>query len=75
MCANGCGGTKYVVRGLLLKLCQDPMLPGKGTHLYSGTQQPSFENALKISNLELRGAMLHFPFHAQVCAGGVGVDT
>lgn len=55
------GGTKYVVRGILFKLCQDPQIR-PGYYLYGGAT-PNFEYALKSANLELRGAMLMFPFY------------
>ncbi len=55
------GGTKYVARGILFKLCEDARVSASA-HLYSGAAHGSYELAQKAGNHELRTA-LHYYAH------------
>ena len=53
------GGAKYRVRGMLVKLVQDPMISkreGRPFYLYGGAPGPNYEFASKSAAHDLRGA-------------------
>ena len=60
------GGRKYVVRGILFKLCSDVELRGAGgggRWLYGG-DGCDYENANKVGSHELKSATRFFAFHS-----------
>ena len=60
---GGCaGGRKYLVRGLLFKLCNDVRL-ADGRWLYGGAEC-DVESANAVGGHELRSAIRLFPFHS-----------
>ena len=60
------GGRKYVVRGILFKLCSDVQLSGSGgtsRWLYGG-EECDYESANKVGSHELKSAIRFFTFHS-----------
>ncbi len=61
------GGSKFVARGILFKLCEDAKIGN--IHLYSGCSTPSYELSQKAANHELRTALQYFGY----CKDGLRV--
>ena len=60
------GGRKYIVRGILFKLCSDVQLSGGGGSsrwLYGG-DECDYESANKVGSHELKSAIRFFSFHS-----------
>ena len=60
------GGRKYVVRGILFKLCSDVRLSSSdasGRWLYGG-DECDYESANKVGSHELKSAIRYFAFHS-----------
>ncbi len=56
------GGIKYIVRGMLFKLCIDIKPDNNDYYIYSGGMEPDHESAAKTAGHELKGAMHYFTY-------------